>query len=342
MISRLLSNLFAPFFSFRFANWPFLLLLVVLPLLHRWWKKRNQPPKVTFSLPVPEGASVSDPTRALLILKYVGWVLFVVALARPQTSYKQTERTVSGVDITLVLDVSASMNIEDLSDQSRLAIAKQTMENFIRGRPNDRIGFVQFSGEPLTLAPPTLDHGLLLRSIEDIRTGILRDGTAIGDGLSLAISHLRNSKAKSRVIILLTDGDNNFGQVDPATAGEIAKGFGLKVYTIAIGREGRVKMPIRSKTPFGGDIVSYQWFDNALNPELLEKIAAMTEGKFYRVTDAGALEQVFREIDRMEKTEIRSTERVRYDEHFSKPLRWGLLVLLLEQLVSLIWVRGLL
>lgn len=323
----------------RFADWPYLLLLLLIPVLHRWWKERNRPARVIFSLPVPTKATIRDPLKTLLALKYVGWALLVVALARPQTSFRQTERTVSGIDILMVLDLSASMNIEDLSDRSRFEIAKETMENFIKGRQNDRIGFVAFSGEPVTLAPPTLDYGLVLKSLREARIGVLRDGTAIGDGLSLAVSRLRNSKAKSRVIVLLTDGDNNVGRVDPGTAGELALGYGIRVYTIAIGREGRVKMPIRQKGIFGDTVTTYQWFDNALNPELLQQIAKNTGGRFYRVTDEGALTSVFTEIDRLERTEVKSTERVRYDEEFEKPLKLGLLLLLMELILARGWWR---
>ncbi len=323
----------------RLASWYFLFLLLLIPLLHRWWTKRNQPPRVIFSLPVSPAVSIRNPAKWLLALKYAGCALLVLALARPQTSFRQTERTVSGIDIMMLLDVSASMNIEDLGDRSRIDIAKSTMEKFIKGRQNDRIGFVMFSGEPLTMAPPTLDYGLLLRALHDATIGVLKDGTAIGDGLALAVSHLKNSKAKSKVIILLTDGDNNLGQIDPLTAGELAAGFGIRVYTIAIGREGRVKMPIRQKGIFGNVITTYQWFDNALNPELLQKIAAMTKGKFYRVTDANTLGSVFTEIDHLEKSSIKSTEKTRYEEAYPRPLKMGILLLAVEQLLERGWWR---
>ncbi|MCM2276775.1 MAG: VWA domain-containing protein [Oligoflexia bacterium] len=323
----------------RFADWPILLLLLLIPLLHRWLLARNRPARAVFPLPVERKAAVASPVKALLLLKYLGWALLIVALARPQTSFRQTERTVSGVDILMVLDLSASMNIEDLGERSRFEIAQETMENFIKGRQNDRIGFVVFSGEPLTLAPPTLDYGLVLKALRDSKIGVLRDGTAIGDGLSLAVSHLRNSKAKSRVVVLLTDGDNNVGQVDPGTAGELAAGYGIRVYTIAIGREGKVKMPIRQQSPFGNPITTYQWFDNALNPELLQGIAKATGGRFYRVTDESTLGSVFREIDQLERTEIKATEKVRYEENFQRPLKLGLLLLLLELLLARGWWR---
>lgn len=282
---------------------------------------------------------MGNPLRILRPIRYIGFVLLIVALARPQASFRQTERTVSGVDIMMLLDMSASMNIEDLAERSRIDIAKETIENFIKGRQNDRIGFVIFSGEPFTLAPPTLDYGLVLKALRDAKIGVLRDGTAIGDGLSLAVGHLRSSKAKSRIVILLTDGDNNIGQVDPATAGDLAAGYGIKVYTIAIGREGRVKMPIKTQGIFGNAITTYQYFENALNPELLQQIAKQTAGRFYRVTDADALPSVFQEIDQLEKTEIKSNERIRYEEEYEKPLKIGLFVLILEQILALGWWR---
>ncbi len=234
----------------------------------------------------------------------------------------------------MALDVSASMNIEDLADRSRIEVAKDTMEHFIKGRQNDRIGFVMFSGEPLTLAPPTLDYGLLLRALHQASIGVLKDGTAIGDGLALAVGHLKASKAKSKIVILLTDGDNNLGQIDPATAGELAQGFGIRVYTIAIGREGRVKIPIRRRGLLGGEVTTYQWMENALNPELLQLIAKKTQGKFYRVTDESTLEKVFKEINQLEKSEIKAKEKVRFDENFQFPLRVGILLLLLVQLLE--------
>jgi Ca-activated chloride channel family protein len=319
----------------RFEHWPFLLLLLLVPLFHRWWMQRAKPPRVLYSLPIPARAAVSDPRKWLQAVRYLAFTCLIVALARPQTSYRQTERTVSGIDIMMVMDISASMNIEDLDDRARVDVAKATMESFIRGRQNDRIGFIAFSGEPLTLAPPTLDYGLVLKALKDIEIGSLKDGTAIGDGLSLAINRLRSSKARSRVIILLTDGDNNVGQVDPATAGELAAGYGLKVYTIAIGREGRVRMPIKRN----GMTVAYQWFDNALNPELLQKIAELTGGRFYRVTDATALESVFSEINQLEKSDIKSTEKTRYDDQFQKPLELGVLLLLVERILASGWWR---
>lgn len=323
----------------RFASWPFLLLLIFIPLLHKWWLGRNKQARVHFPLPIPRTMGQNNPFKLLLYFKYAGLAFLILALARPQSSFHSMERNVSGIDIMMVLDVSASMNIEDLSERSRIDMAKDTMEDFIRGRAHDRIGFVIFSGEPLTMAPPTLDYGLLLRSLHEARIGVLKDGTAIGDGLTLALSHLRSSKAKSRVVILLTDGDNNVGQIDPATAGELAAGYGVKVYTIAIGREGRVRMPIRHKGMFGNPITTYQWFDNALNPELLQLISKLTNGKFYRVTDESTLTSVFKEIDQLEKNEVKAKENLRYDEKFQWPLKLGIIFLVIGELLQRGWWR---
>lgn len=318
----------------RFSHWPFLFLILLIPLLHRWWKKRNQLPSISYSIPIRSPVVSMNPSLFFTVLRYVGWGLLIVALARPQSSFKKFDRTSGGIDIMMVMDVSASMLIEDLGNRPRIEIAKETMENFIKGRQSDRIGFNVFSGEPLTLVPPTLDYGLLLKSLKDAEIGVLKDGTAIGDGLALAVNRLKNSNAKSRVIILLTDGDNNVGQVDPATAGDLAAGFGIKVYTIAIGREGRVLLPIRQKGTFGNTITRYQPFENALNPELLKLIASETNGKFYRVTEEKALESVFSEIDRLEKSEIKSTEKIRYEDQYHKPMMLGFILLILEQVLA--------
>ena len=318
----------------RFESWPILLALIPLVLLFRRWVSRNTPAAMAFPIPVAAAGATRSPVARSVLLRIAGIAFLLVALARPQQSFTRTDRSVGGIDIMMVMDVSASMNIEDLGERSRLEIAKGTMEAFIQGRENDRIGFVAFSGEPLTLAPPTLDYGLVLRSLRDVKIGVLKDGTAIGDGLSLAINRLRGSTAKSRVIILLTDGDNNVGQVDPGTAGDLAAGYGIRVYTIAIGREGRVRLPIRTQGVFGNTITTYQYFDNALNPELPKKIAQLTRGKFYRVTEESALSSVFREIDGLEKTIVRSRSDVRHEERFSKPLLAGLALLLLELALS--------
>lgn len=318
----------------KFDFWPVLLLIIPVLLLMKTFYRRSLPARIHFPHYFPKDILTRSPRKWLMGLRYAAVLLLIIAFARPQREYEQTERHVSGIDIMMVMDVSQSMSIEDLGERPRFDIAKETIENFIKGRQNDRIGLVVFSGEPLTLAPLTLDYGLVLGGLRGMEMGILRDGTAIGDGLSLGIKNIRASQAKSKIIILLTDGDNNVGQVDPATAGDLAAGFGIKVYTIAIGTEGEVRMPIRQKSPLGNVITTYQTFHNALNPELLEKIAQNTNGRFYRVTDEGTLPKVFKEIDLLEKTEVKTFQKIKHDELFEKPLLLALLLLAVELLLA--------
>jgi len=318
-----------------------LFLVILIPLALLFWQRfrKAKSPAIVFPWKIPANLRTADPHKKLMLIRLAALILFIIALARPQDRHQQIERTVSGVDIMLVMDVSASMNIEDLGERSRFEIAKDTLESFVKGRENDRIGFLIFSGEPLALVPPTLDYGVVLKAIRDTEIGLLKDGTAIGDGLAVAVGHLRNSTAKTRILILLTDGDNNVGQLDPGTSGEMAAGYGIKVYSIAIGREGRVKLPIRTKTPFGNTITTYQWMNNALNPGLLEQISKLTKAKFYRVTDESTLTDVFKEIDQLEKTEIQSHEKIRYEERFMPWLLAGLALLILERMLSVFVLR---
>ena len=240
----------------------------------------------------------------------------------------------------MALDVSLSMLIQDMGEASRMDIAKQMFENFIAGRKNDRIGFLIFSGDPITLAPPTLDYGLLLSELRTVQPGGpgLKDGTAIGDGLALAINRLKKSAAKSRIIILLTDGDNNVGRIDPNTSGELAAGYGIKVYSIAIGTEGRVRQPLPQQTPMG-IVYNYVWVDNRLNPGLLQQISTRTNGKFWRVQDEKTLLEVFKTIDQLERTEITTKDKIHYNEEFLPYLFAALFFLILERLLALGWWR---
>ncbi|MGE4232217.1 MAG: VWA domain-containing protein [Bacteriovoracia bacterium] len=272
------------------------------------------------------------PPRFWQILLYsVGLSLLVLALARPQTSFQKTKRSIEGIDIMVVLDLSASMRIEDFREQSRFDVSVKLLQQFVKMRENDRIGFEVFSGEAVTLIPPTLDTGLVLQAIRNVSIGDLKDGTAIGDALATAVGRLKESTAKSRVIVLLTDGDSNVGSIDPLTAGELAKGYDIRVYSIAIGRDGRVAMPFVYKDVFGRQMKTYQWYDSSINPDLLKQISNSTGGKFYRVQEnAKVLEDVFKDIDRLEKNKVETTSQIRYDEKFMLFLKAGLLFLFLS------------
>jgi Ca-activated chloride channel family protein len=317
-----------------------LALLLLLPVFAWIWFKSSKQPRIRIPLPLSTASKVRVPSSVVSgLLKTFGIAFLIVALARPQSVSKFQDRKESGIDIVMVLDVSLSMLIQDMGENNRMDIAKETFKSFIDGRNNDRIGLVIFSGEPLTLAPPTLDYGLLLAQVNNTRPGThgLKDGTAIGDGMALAINRLKKSTAKSRVIILLTDGDNNVGRIDPITSGDLALGYGIRVYSIAIGTEGRVRQPFPQQTPTG-TVYTYAWVENRLNPSLLKQISEKTNGRFYRVTEERALQEVFKNIDKLEKSEVITKNKVRYQEEFTRPLLLGILILLFERLLSLlIW-----
>jgi len=322
----------------RFAfPWAFIL-LPVFALLAWFWYRKSFLPAIRlqlFGLKTPSKRRIpAAPFQTAL--KLAGLVLCVLALARPQSISRSQERKANGIDIVMVLDVSLSMLIKDMGEKTRMEIAKETFKSFIEGRQNDRIGFVIFSGEPITLAPPTLDYGLLFGQMATVEPGGpgLREGTAIGDGLALAVNRLKKSDAKSRVIILLTDGDNNVGRIDPITAGELAQGYGVRVYSVAIGTEGRVRQPLPIETA-AGRTYTYAWVENRLNTGLLQQISGKTSGKFYRVQDERTLQQVFKDIDQLEKSDITTKDKVHYTEEFARYAYGALLCFILERLVSL-------
>jgi Ca-activated chloride channel family protein len=239
------------------------------------------------------------------------------------------------VDIVLLIDVSTSMRAEDLATTSqrmnRLDAAKRVIVEFIKNRPNDRIGIVVFSGLPYTIAPLTLDHGWLLQQMERIETGMIEDGTAIGDGLASAINRLRDSKAKSKVLILLTDGINNAGALTPANAALAAKALGIKVYAVGAGTSGIVQFPIQDA--FGR--TRYVRERSDIDEALLKQIADMTGAMSFRATDFASLKKTYEQIDAMEKTEIEVEQYTRFEERFQPFLILGLICLGLEKLLSL-------
>jgi Ca-activated chloride channel homolog len=269
-------------------------------------------------------------------LRCLGVILLVVALARPQSSSSQVRRLSEGIDIMIALDVSASMRIEDtgVEDRNRLDVAKDVVKNFIAGRQDDRIGFLMFSGEAVTLCPPTLDYTIIQESVNQAQMDVLRDGTAIGDAIATSAARLKDSNAKSRVIILITDGDNNMGSIAPLTAGEIAAGYGLKVYAIALGTEGVVKVP-QVMNVLGFQRKVYGTTTSSINPQLLQKIATETGGQFYRASDEDSLKRVFGEINKLERTKVETKDRVLWEEHFQPFLLFGILFLLADLILRL-------
>jgi Ca-activated chloride channel homolog len=252
-----------------------------------------------------------------VILAAAGLVAAAVAQARPQWGTVREDRTTSGVDIVVSLDVSGSMAAQDFQPRNRLVVAKEVVADFVRKRTSDRVGLVIFAGQSLTKSPPTTDSAVLLRQLEDVKLGALPDGTAIGSGLATALTRLRHSRTKSRVVVLVTDGVNNAGEIDPATAADLAKAMEVRVYTIAVGRGGLVPMPMQMRDPFSGRVITQSaMVEVDIDEGLLKKIALRTGGEFFRATDAGSLKSIFERIDRLEKSEIKQSAYRRYRELF--------------------------
>lgn len=276
-------------------------------------------------------------------LKVAAVVLAVLALARPQKADEKIKRNVEGIDIMITLDVSESMLIEDMKPENRLESSKLTIQDFIKKRVSDRIGVVIFSGEAYVRVPLTLDYPLLLQNVAEIKTSRnIKMGTAIGVALANACSRLKDSDAESKVIVLLTDGENNTGLIDPLTALRIAKGYGIRIYTIGAGVDGDAQLPIYSQDVFGRTVKRYQPMHSSVNVDLLTQMAEETGGKFFRATDTKTLENVFNEIDRLEKTKIDVDRYVKYQELFQNFLKWAVILYVLGGILQLtIFRRGL-
>jgi Ca-activated chloride channel family protein len=290
--------------EFKFANPEYFYFLFLIPLFFAWYyykeKKQNPSLKVsTLSGFMKSRKSLKIYLRhSLMILRVLAFISLVIALARPQTSSSMEKISTEGIDIIISLDVSTSMLAEDFKP-NRMEAAKKQAIDFIDKRVNDRLGLVIFSAESFTQCPITVDHTVLKNLVTNVETGMLEDGTAIGMGLANAVSRLKESKAKSKVIILLTDGVNNTGAVAPQTAAEIARTFGIRVYTIGVGTRGMAPYPI--KTTFG---TQYRNVEVQIDDDLLRKIADMTGGKYYRAVSNKSLSDIYQEIDSLEKTKV--------------------------------------
>lgn len=313
-----------------------LLLLLLLPLLAWRHHRRWEPGALTFSR-LPAAAAGAWRLHLPFYCRLLALALLVVALARPQLGYAWEETTTEGIDIELALDISGSMGAEDFAPKNRLEVAKRVLSEFVAGRPGDRIGLVAFAGAALTKAPPTTDRRMLQELIGSLALHTLPDGTAIGLALASAAARLKDSPAESRVIVLVTDGDNNAGQIDPESAAAIAAGLGIKVYTVAVGtQDGPVVIPVPVRNPLTGEIdVRRVPWNVRVDEALLQRIAERTGGRFFRATDPEALRHIFAAIDRLERTPLEVRQRVRHEERFM-PLAWGALALLLLPLAAAI------
>lgn len=328
----------------RFAHPWFLLALLLLPLL-AWLKGRTggQPAFLYSSVNLVKG--IAGITRShigtlLLRLRYLALALLILGLARPQLGLGEAKVKTSGIDIVVALDLSGTMKSEDFELQgkpaNRLDIAKSVLKTFVARRPNDRIGLVAFAGRPYIAAPPTLDHDFLLTTIDRLQLGSIEDGTAIGAALSAALNRLRDLPSKSRIVILMTDGQNNAGKIPPQTAAEAAQTLGVKVYTIGVGTRGKAPLPYLD--PFG--YKRYRQIDVDIDEEALQKIAQRTGGVYYRATDTAKLQQIYDQIDRLEKTEVEAKKFQRYWELFPFLVLPGFVLFMLEVILGqTVWRR---
>lgn len=305
-----------------------LLLLAAVPVLVGLHHHRAALGALTYSR-LPAGTGGAWRLHLPFYCRLSALVLVILALARPQLGFRWEESLTEGIDIQIALDVSGSMGAEDFVPKNRLTVAKEVVQDFILGRPGDRLGLVIFSGAAMTRAPLTTDRDLLVRLVGSLELGTLADGTAIGVALASAAARLQTSEAKSRIIVLVTDGVNNAGEIDPASAAAVCDGLGIRVYTIGVGTEGRVLIPTTRRNPRTGRLETQRMvMEDQLDEELLRAIAARTGGAYYRATDAASLRRIFSEIDRLERTPMTVKRHVRYEEAFS-PLAWAALTLTL-------------
>ncbi len=325
-------------FFFQYPTLLYLeLLLIPMAALYVWRQLRKKRPYVVMSTTAPlsrKSAGAAGVLRHLpFVLRMIAVALLIVAIARPKTSSNVTRTDSEGIDIVLALDVSTSMLARDFTPD-RIEAAKSIAIEFISQRPSDRIGVVVFAGESYTQCPLTTDRATLINLINDIECGLIDDGTAIGNGLANAVARLKDSQAKSRVVILLTDGVNNRGEVTPLTAAEIAETYGIRVYTIGVGAMGTAPYPVM--TPFGVRVMDVKV---EIDEDLLRQIAEETGGSYFRATDNTKLMQIYDEINKMEKVRITVDSFPVYTEEFGRFAIWALAAFLLEIVLRIFAAR---
>jgi len=312
----------------KFANPEYLYLFLIIPVIILYLFKWKKGSFVRVSSTNYLFKGVKSTLKVKLrwlpnLLKIIGLSLFILAIARPQSSKVSTETETEGIDIIITLDVSTSMLAQDFKP-NRFKAASEVAKKFIEGRKNDRIGFVVFAGESFTQCPLTNDYGILLGLIDKIKMGLIEDGTAIGTAILNSVNRLKDSKAKSKVIILLTDGENNKGEVDPETAADAAQALGIRMYTIGIGKK-KAMYPVRDY--FGREVL--QEVEFKIDEKMLKEIAEMTKGKFFRAKNQNKLPEIYKEIDKLEKSKINKKFYERFSEEFNIYLLPGIITLLL-------------
>jgi Ca-activated chloride channel family protein len=306
-----------------------LVLLLVLPV---WWiwRRRYAPAAIVFSR---TGVLARGPragkgiARAIFVLRNVAIAGLVVALVRPRSGARVENVTTSGINIVLAIDLSSSMLAQDFLPNNRLEVAKSKVKQFISARTSDRIGLVAFAGEALTQVPLTTDYPVVLQAVDNLQAGQLEDGTAIGTAIATAANRLRDAPGRSRVMIVVTDGVNNRGEIDPFTAAKAAAVYGIKIYGIGVGSEGFAPVPV-GRTVFG---LRFENQPVKIDEDLLRNVAAFTGGRYFRARDAAALERIYSQINRLERVPVQTRSYVRYTELF----RWALAVSLLALVTEL-------
>jgi Ca-activated chloride channel homolog len=320
-------------FRFKDPLWLVLLLLPAGYIYVRYFKTFLKPPSIPYSdLKTFDGIGSSWRTKlasAMPVLKAVGLSVLILALARPQSGFGDTRQSVEGVDIMLALDTSGSMKAEDFKPKNRLYVAKEVIRNFIEGRESDRLGLVVFARRSFTQCPLTTDYDLLKTLLDQVDFGMVEDKTAIGLAIANAANRLKESNAKSKIIILLTDGVNNVDDLSPIDAAKAAAALGIKIYTIGAGRPGLVDIPL--DTGFG---VRYVQQESEIDEDALREIASLTGGQFYRAKDETTLKEIYDQISKLEKTKIEVQRFYRYNELFGQFLLVGLGLLLAELALS--------
>ena len=319
------------FFGVNVAHPSVLVLLLCIPAAF-WWRRRRAAARVA-AIPFPMlGALRHGPRPKASAVRYAPWLralavaALIVAAAQPRTGARASAVASEGIDIALAVDVSSSMLAEDFQPQNRLEVAKEKVKRFVMGRQSDRVGLVAFSGEALTQVPLTTDYPVLLSAIDNLQIGQLQDGTAIGTAIATAANRLRNAPGRSRVMIVLTDGENNRGAIDPRTAAHAAGTFGIRIYTIGVGTEGMAPVPV-SRSLFG---LRYENRPVKIDEALLTEIATATGGRYFRARDAEALQNIYEQIDKLERSVVEQRAYVRYVEWYLWPAALALLALMGE------------
>ena len=326
-----------------FFEYPGLLWLLAIPVLmvlhYIYLEKAGRHPHMRVSVAVPwkkSGPTLMNLLRHVpFLLRTFALVMIVLAIARPRSSEEFSKVDTEGIDIVLAMDVSTSMLARDFTPD-RVSASKDIAIEFISQRPSDRMGIVVFAGESFTQCPLTTDRATLINLMKEVETGLIEDGTAIGNGLATAVARMKDSDAKSRVVILLTDGVNNSGEVSPKMAAEIAKTYGIRVYTIGVGKEGMAPYPVM--TPWG---VQVQNMKVEIDEALLKDIAESTGGRYFRATDNTKLAEIYSEINKMEKAKTSVDTFPVYEELFGTYVFWALLALMLELLLNWFVIRRL-